>query len=408
MAFFLAYKSIIKGNRWTLVLIILVMSLSFANLILTPSILSGVTTAINQEQIDSLYGNIVIDPPSDKYYLDNVSLIEKQVAQTPGVIGIAPHLNNGALIEYNWQKNASPQAKGQSGNWNVTGIDPQKEVTVTTISRSLIAGSYLAPGDTDKIVLGVEIAGGSQADNETFLTLGGVKVGDKVRLTYSSGVQRQYTVKGIFKAREMQANNSAFVTIKEMDSVLGTMVSSDSASQVLVRTQSGSNNNQIIESLKALDIDGQVRSWEEYGGGIGGIVSSFTAIASLIGGIGLLVAGIVMFIVIYINVSHRKRQIGILRAIGIKRNVVLTSYLLQALLYAAIGIVFGGLLMGYVIKPYFDSHPIELPIGLVSLSIDLANIRNGTLGILLAAVLAGIIPVLNITRESIIKAIWGN
>ena len=404
----MAYKSIIKGNRWTLILIILVMSLSFANLILTPSILSGVTAAINQEQIDTLYGNIVIDPPPDKYYLDNVSQIEKKVAQTPEVVGIAPRLSNGALIEYRWQLNTTPQDKGQSGNWNVTGVDPQKEVTVTTIRDSLIAGSYLEPGDTDKIVLGVEIAGGTQAENEPFLTLGGVNVGDKVRLTYSSGVQRQYSVKGIFKAREVQANNSAFVTIKEMDSVLGSNVSNDSASQILVRTKAGSANDQIIAHLKTLGISGQIRSWEEYGGGIGGIVSSFSAIASLIGGIGLLVAGIVMFIVIYINVSHRKRQIGILRAIGINRNVVLTSYLVQALLYAAVGIIFGGILMGYVIKPFFDSHPIELPIGLVSLSIDLANIRNGTIGILVAAILAGVIPVLNITRESIIKAIWGN
>jgi len=38
----------------------------------------------------------------------------------------------------------------------------------------------------------------------------------------------------------------------------------------------------------------------------------------------------------------------------------------------------------------------------------MANIRNGIIGLLLAAILAGIIPVLNITRESIIKAIWGN
>jgi putative ABC transport system permease protein len=126
LAFFLAYKSIIKGNRWTLVLIILVMSLSFANLILTPSILSGVTAAINQAQIDSLYGNIVIDPPSDRYYLDNAGQIEKKVSQTRGVVGVAPHLNNGALIEYNWQRNTSPEEKGQSGNWGVIGIDPQK------------------------------------------------------------------------------------------------------------------------------------------------------------------------------------------------------------------------------------------------------------------------------------------
>jgi putative ABC transport system permease protein len=402
LALFLAYKSIIRGSRWTLVLIILVMSLSFANLVLTPSIMSGVTYAINQEQINTLFGNIIIDPPSHKSYLDGISQIEDQVTQTPGVTGFAPHLNSAAAFEYN------PQSGGQRGNWNVIGIDPEKEALVTTIHQSLIAGSYLSPEDTDKILLGVEISGGDEAENQGFLTLGGVKVGEKVQLTFPDNVQREYEVKGIFKARGGGANNLAFITSQEMAAVLGSGITTENANQILVRTQSNQIEGQIISRLKTLGIEGQIRSWEDYGGGIGGIISSFGIVASLIGGIGLLVAGVVMFIVIYINVAHRQRQIGILRAIGINRKVVLISYLTQALLYAAVGIIFGGLIFGYIIKPFFDSHPIDLPIGLVSLAIDVSTIRNAVIGLLTAAILAGIIPVLNITRHSIIKALWGN
>ncbi len=386
---------------------VLVMSLSFANLILTPSILAGVTDAINQEQIDTLFGNVIIDPPANQYYLDNVSQIEDKLASVPGIAGVATHLNSSAHFEYNWQQ-YSAQDKGPSGNWNVIGIDPSQETSVTTIHNSLIAGSYLSPGDTNQIVLGVEVAGGPQADNKPFLTLGGVKVGDIVRLTFPNGTQQEYTVKGIFKAHQVEANNMAFITSESMATALGPGVTTNSANQMLIRTQPGINESHFIAQLKTLGISGQIRSWLDYGGGVGGIVSSFGIIASMIGGIGLLVAGVVMFIVIYINVAHRKRQIGILRAIGIHRNVVLTSYLFQALLFAVLGIVFGGLLFGYVIKPFFDSHPIDLPIGLVSLAIDPSNIRNSVIGILIAAVLAGVIPVLNITRQSIIKAIWGN
>jgi putative ABC transport system permease protein len=103
LAFFLAYKSILKGSRWTLIMIILVTSLSFASLILTPSILSGVTKAINQQQIDALFGNIVIDPPTGQYYLNDVSQIESKLQQIPAISGYAPHLNNTALFEYRWQ-----------------------------------------------------------------------------------------------------------------------------------------------------------------------------------------------------------------------------------------------------------------------------------------------------------------
>jgi hypothetical protein len=75
LTFFLAFKNIIKGNRWALVMIILVMSLSFANLILTPSIISGVAKTLSQQQIDTLYSNIIVDPQPDDYYLTNVSRI---------------------------------------------------------------------------------------------------------------------------------------------------------------------------------------------------------------------------------------------------------------------------------------------------------------------------------------------
>jgi putative ABC transport system permease protein len=408
LAFFLAHKSIIKGNRWTLALIILVMSLSFANLILTPSILAGVTDALDKQQIETLYANIIIDPAEDRTYLDHVSRIEKLLAQEPDLVASAPHLNSSAYFEYNWRDKITPQDRSQSGNWHVIGIDPEKEIKVTTISNSLIEGSYLSPEDRDQILLGVEIAGGAETQALSSLTLDGAKVGNKVRLTYPNGFQREYTVKGVFKTREVSSNNLAFVTRKEMASVMGPAIFTDRANQILVRTQPGVDENEVIAELKTRDINGQIRKWQEYGGSIGGIVGSFRILASLIGGIGLIVAGTVMFIVIYINVVNRRRQIGILRAIGISRNAVFGSYIIQALLYSMLGIIIGGCLFGYVVMPYFRAYPIDLPSGLVSLTIDPGNVRNSIFWLLFAALLAGFIPVFNITRHSIIKAIWGN
>jgi putative ABC transport system permease protein len=409
LAMFLAYKSIFKGNHWALFLIILVMSLSFANLLLTPSILSGVTNTLNQQQIETLYGNIVVDPPSDEYYLSQASLIERKIEQVPGVTGVSAHLSSNALIEYQWKDKDSPSDKGESGTWSVVGIDPAQESNVTTVHEHIIQGSYLDADDRDEIFLGVEIAGGEDAQTASFLTLQGVQVGDKVRLTYPNGIQREYRVKGIFQAREMwQADRLAFVTRSEMVSVLGKTAYSDRASQVLVSIEQTSEESLIIDEIKALGIEGEVRSWHEYGGAMGGIVSSFDVIASLISGIGLVVAGIVMFIVIYINVINKRRQIGILRAIGIKKDVIIGSFLTQAMFYAVLGIVFGGLVFGYVIQPYFALHPLDLPIGQVSLVIKSMTVQSAVLGLISAAILAGLVPVINITRQGIIQAIWGN
>jgi putative ABC transport system permease protein len=193
-----------------------------------------------------------------------------------------------------------------------------------------------------------------------------------------------------------------------MITVLGRNVYKDRASQILAIVNEEEVEGSVIEEIRALGIEGEVRSWREYSGLMGGMVSSFEIITSLINGIGLVVAGIVMFIVIYINVINRKRQIGILRAIGIKREVIVASYLIQALFYAVLGIIFGGLAFGYGIQPYFDLNPIDLAIGQVSLVIKSITVQYAIFGLIFAALLAGLIPVLSITRQGIIQAIWEN
>jgi putative ABC transport system permease protein len=221
-------------------------------------------------------------------------------------------------------------------------------------------------------------------------------------------VQKEYTIKGVFRTREGTADRMALINREELVAVMGDLVSADQANRVLVKTAPSYSVNTVIGELKALGINGEIRSWQEFGGSAGGVVSSFDAIASLISAIGIVVAAVVMFIVIYINVLHRKRQIGILRAIGINKRIVIYSYLFQAVYYAFSGMAIGGLLFRFAIIPYFDAHPIDLPIGLVSLSVHLETILSGMLGMVLAAVFAGIIPTLSIIRQSIIKAIWGD
>ncbi len=408
LAVFLAYKSIFKGNRWALVLIVAVMSLSFANLLLTPSILLGVTETINRQQVDTLYGNIVVSPTPESYVLTHAGQMQNEIRQLAGVVGVSAHLDYSALVEHDWRDKQSPTDKGKSGSWSVVGIDPSDEASVTSIHEHMIQGSYLDAADRDSIILGVEIAGGDQAQTAPFETLQGAQVGDTIRLTYPNGVQREYLVKGIFQAQESLADRTAFVTRDEMASVMGRAVYSDRASQILVSIDSSASEAQLIHQISALATDAEVRSWREYGGSMGGVISSFDAIASLISGIGLVVAAIVMFIVIYINVINSRRHIGILRAIGIKRGVIIGSYLAQALFYAVVGILLGGLVFGLGIQAYFAQHPLQLSIGQMSLALEPATVESAVLGLLGSAVLAGLIPVMSITRQGIIEAIWGN
>ncbi|MEA3254145.1 MAG: FtsX-like permease family protein [Chloroflexota bacterium] len=407
IAAFLAYKSMRRGNKWALILIIMVMSFSFVNLVFVSSLISGVTTTMDDQMVDTLFANVVIGPEENEYYLSKVAQLEDRIEQIPGVVGASAHLNYSAFVEYQWKEKESQSDRGKSGSWKVIGVAPEKEANVTTIRENIIEGSYLAGNDRGEIVLGVEIAGGEDAQTSSFLNLGGVRTGDKVRLTYPNGVQREYKVKGIFRARELEADNLAFVTRKEMASVLGRDVFYDRASEILVKARRNVDESALIAELKAMGINGEVRSWQEYGGAMHSVMSTFEVIGSLIGGVGLVVATAVMFIVIYIEVLSKKRQIGVLRAIGIRQSAIIGSYLIQAFFYVIAGIISGWLIVRFVLQPYFMLNPLDLPIGLVSLTVEALTLGGSTLGLVIAGILAGLIPAWTIMRESIINLIWG-
>ncbi len=408
VSFFLAYKSILRGNHWALALTILVMALSFVNLIFTASLLNGVMSTLDDQLVNNLLANITVNPEDNKFYLDNSENLQSKIAGFPGVAAVSSHLNNWAVFEYQWEEKKSPADKDKTGRWDVIGIDPDREAQVTAIHDSLIAGSYLEEGDRDQILLGVEIAGGPEAQASSFLTLGGVQVGDKVRLTYSNGVKRDYIVKGIFRAREMfRSDDLSFVTHKEMAAVMGRTTFIDRANQILVRTNKGVDESSLAAKFREVGIGGVVRTWRDYGGALRSMVSTFDIIAAVLSAVGLAVAAIVMFIVVYISVVNRRRQIGILRAIGLKQDIIIGSYLIQALLYALCGVALGYLMMRFGAEPYFISNPLVLPIGVVSLNISPDMVIKAFVGLVISAVVAGFLPSWAIMRQSLIKAIWG-
>ena len=68
VSFFLACKSIKRGNIGTTILTVMIMSLIFVNLIFLPSIVNGIGETIIQQSIDTIYGNIVIEPKENNLY----------------------------------------------------------------------------------------------------------------------------------------------------------------------------------------------------------------------------------------------------------------------------------------------------------------------------------------------------
>jgi putative ABC transport system permease protein len=402
VALFLGYKSIVNGHKGTIALMIFILSLAFVNLVFVASILNGITDTINNQIINHSVANIVIEPqeePRRKDYILHAKELRQKIESIPGVTATVAHYRMTATFAYDKDKDGD----FKYGTWEVIGVDPKEEPLVTGISDCIIAGRYLEGRGSGDIILGSDIAGGYGAIEE-LRSLGGVKVGEKVRLTFNNGTTRKYTVQGISKVRFILIDQTAYITKKEAESILNV---NDRASQILVKIDKTGNEDFYIEKIKKIAPNLKVRKWTEYTSIVGDLTKSFDLIAAMISLIGLAVAAITIFILIYVNAINKRRQIGILKAIGIKENIIIVSYILQALFYAIFGIVLGSIIMFYFIEPYFINHPLAFPIGDITLAIKEFQVLQGVFGLLGAAFVAGLIPAWRAVRENILKAIWG-
>ena len=393
VSFFLAYKSIRKGNIGTTILTVVIMSMIFVNLVFLPSIVSGIGEGMNVMLIDYTYANILIEPQEDNLYISNVESIQKKLNSLPGVAGTSAHYISGATFTY----------KDNFVSGALYSINPIDEVTVTKTYTGIIEGEYLSKGDTDEILLGIDLAGeeGKEAEERD---LGGVRVGDKITVTFSNGVIREYRVKGIFKTKSFMADGSAFITEKEMESVLGL---DDKASEILVKLNQRGTEEEFKKKFMELGISEDIKTWEDKAGGIvGDIISSFSLINVISTIISLIMAVIVIFIIIYINTINKRKQIGILKAVGIDKSIIIRSYVIQSLFYCFSGITIGSIIL-YLLISYLIANPLEFPMTYVRPLVEPQLIIQSVISLIAVSLIAGFIPSWKTANENILKAIWG-
>ena len=69
LGFFLAVKTLLRGNRGSLVMVILIMTVVFINLLFTASLFAGISKAMNQNKIDFQFGESIIEVPAGEKYI---------------------------------------------------------------------------------------------------------------------------------------------------------------------------------------------------------------------------------------------------------------------------------------------------------------------------------------------------
>lgn len=393
VSLFLAYRSIKRGNLGTLILTIVIMSLIFVNMIILPSFVSGIGEAIVVTSIGTTYGNIIIEPKENDIYINDVNSIQKKLNGMPGVVGTASRYRAGATLTY----------KNDFVSGAIHSMNPADEEVVSIFHKGLIDGEFLSKEDTNEILLGIDLVGkeGEEGDQSD---LGGRTVGDKITVTFSNGIIKEYRLKGIFSVSSMGVDSYAFISEKEMESVLGV---DNKASEILVKLNQRGTEKEFKKKIMELGISEDIKTYDDkLAGTMENIIGSFSFISIISTVISLIMAVIVIFIIIYINTVNKRKQIGILKAIGINQRVIIHSYVIQALFYCFLGIVFGLIILWFLVL-YMVANPIPFPIGDVMPIVEQQLIIQSILSLIVVSLIAGYIPSWKTARENILKAIWG-
>ena len=396
VAGFLAITSLKRGNFGVMLLTILILVLVTLNLLFVPSLLRGLVHGADGKLKDTFAGDIVIESSLDIPLIPNVDLLIPKIEAIGGVIAASPRNNLVAEMSFENQRTSGI----------IYGIVPEREKVVFTISKSLVEGSFLDSDDRDQIILGIQLAGAGNPNIELYSrSLKKVHAGDKILVTYGNGVRKSYTVKGIFHSEFIQTDTQAFVSETEFETV--NPLAANRASSIRVKINDTADAAPIIEGIKQLGDGFRILTWEDYAGIMRSMTDSFQSIDTILNVVNLLVAGITVFVVTYIDVTNRRRQIGIQRAIGIMPGCIAIAYLLRAAFYAATAAILASLAFIYVIVPVEAKYPFHFPFGDVKLIIGFSALANSFLILICAAVIAAFLPVWLALRMKILDAIWG-
>lgn len=389
--FFLIWRFITRSNKWTLGLTIFLMAVAFINLVFITSLFNGIVEGSNDQIINTYVGHVAMTPPENHDTIENVPIVLDAIRNTTGIVGASAQNTVPAEMKY----------KNKTISREIVAINPNDEKTVTNIATKMVAGAYLSENDVNGIILGRQIAGGLDVEPGAF---DGVQVGDTMTLIVR-GTAIDFIIRGIFDTKFATTDSRAFIAAQAFAAINPSSV--DQATKIVIRIDKKGNEDKAIVALQANNIAGTFNPWQDSAGLMKSVSSSFLSINVLMTFVGFLIAAVTIFIVIYIDIMNKKRQIGILRAIGIKAWIIRITYVLQTSVYSFVGVLVGTALFFLAIVPYFKAHPFVLPICDAVLVVNPADFIIRAESVIFVAIASGLIPVIIVTRMKILNTILG-
>lgn len=328
----LAWRNIWRHKRRTII-IVLAMSLTLALMMFYDGLMYGFTDAIYGNAVKVLGGNIQVHAEGYRAQANSNPLLPladpeavvKTAESNPLTLAATQRIGTGGLV-------TSREGAFAVG---ITGIEPEKEMTVNVIGQNVKEGRNLVSDDLDNILIGKGLA-----------DVMGVTLGDRITLVgrsqHEQMRQRTMTIVGIFDLGMVDIEKqTVYISLGEAKA----LYELNQSTEVAIFLQSLGQEGDVIDGMKpalpGYEIESFQANYPDLASAIntkGGVMNVFSVIIIAIAGVGILN-------LLLMAVYERTREIGVLGAMGLKPNQISLLFILEGIMIglvgAAVGIVFG-------------------------------------------------------------------
>lgn len=405
---FLAYRQVRRASLATTLLIIFVMMLTFLNLVVVRGVLVGLLQGSTNVYQSRYSGDVLITALPKKNFIENSPSVIETIKKMPWVEKYSYRYVEGGTIEAGYKSRVKLTDDPNSAASSIVGIDPKLENEATGLGEIMVEGQYLTPDDADQILIGsnmlkkyldIEAPGISLLEN--------VEIGDKVRLTIGDN-RKEFIVKGFLRGKVDAVDFRAFILDTTFRNI--TNRKDFNVNEISIILKKGVDPYVVKNALLLSGIGevGRVQTWDEsLPKFLIDIQNTFGLLGNVVGSIGLVVASITIFIVIFVNAITRRKYIGILKGIGISSGSIEIAYVMQSIFYALLGILAGFIIIYAFLVPFFLAYPIKFPFSDGILVAEVPNTVVRAVLLLIATIIAGFIPARIVVKQNTLDAILG-
>lgn len=389
---FLAGKNLSKTKKTT-VIIVGVLAASFLSITFFAAIIDGLSYEFEDSMIERLTGHLSIEPGKKDRFIENSDVMLKNLNRISGILGAERRLTSSSVVS---------KKDTQIGS-SLIFIEPEKSLEVSNFKNSVILGEYLSTKNENEILIGAGLVEKFAKEDSSRERLD-VDIGETVILGFSNGHTEEYKIKGIYQTGSRFVDEYILINYGEYSDIFGT--ENEVAEQILIKLKGRGLENEYIKKIRNIGIGEEIHPWQSKMGMVKEFTGSLQITNQITTIIGLMTAFATVYIIIFINVNNKRKQIGILKAVGIKRRIILSSYMFQSLTYGIGGVILGNVLMSILLY-ILTINPLTMPIGKVIPLLSQERRVYTSLMLILASVVAGFFPSFKAAKDNILDAIFG-